>query len=196
MKKDAQIRVPLTLKLILVFLYLISIICLSYGNYSAGTMLWEIAVNTVILSIPLSLLFFSIGVLFVAKKQKQIQGYLSGKVAKFIYWTPRIAAILIIIFVGMFSLDVFSEGGNFWEMFAGFLIHSIPSIVMAVVLVLSWRCDRIGFYVFLGVAILFLLLLLRNPLQQLGTVLLFSGPTAVIAFLFWANWKWQKPRQE
>ncbi|OGK18428.1 hypothetical protein A2866_05595 [Candidatus Roizmanbacteria bacterium RIFCSPHIGHO2_01_FULL_39_8] len=95
----------------------------------------------------------------------------------------------------MFSLDVFSEGGNFWEMLGGFLIHTIPSILMTGVLVLAWRRDWLGFMTFLGAAIFFLRFLLRNPIEELGVLLLISGPMTVIALLFWANWKWGKPQR-
>jgi len=78
-------------------------------------------------------------------------------------------------------------------MIGGFLIHSIPSIIMAVVLAFAWKHDWIGFVVFMAAALFFLRFLLVNPLEQLGIFLLISGPMAVIAILFWVNWKWLKP---
>ena len=184
------------LTVILCLLFILSLGYLAYGNYKTGSEPWQMVISSIMLSIPLLLMYFSIGVLITARQQKQNHGQIDNRLAKFIYWTPRISGILIILFVGMFSLDVFSEGGNLWEMLGGFLIHSLPSILMAGVLVLAWRRDWLGFVVFLGAAIFFLRFLLRNPIEEIGVVLLVSGPMAVIALLFWVNWKWGKPKRQ
>jgi len=180
---------------ILALLFVLSLAWLTYGNYRAGSEPWQLVISAIFLSVPLLLLYFSIGLLVAAGQQKRSQGRISERLAKFIYRTPRIAGVLITIFVGMFALDMFTEGTNFWEMMGGFLIHVLPAIVMAGVLALAWRWPWIGFVAFLGAAIFFLRFGIRDPIASIGTVLLFSGPMAVIAMLFWANWKWLKEQQ-
>lgn len=192
---DKKSIIPLQLISILVLFFLLSQGYFTYGNYRAGSAPLDIVISSLLLSIPLILLYFSIGILITAARQRRNQGWIGKRLATYIYWTPRISGILIVLFVSLFSLDVFSAGGNIWDMLGGFVIHSIPSIVMGLVLILAWKRDWIGFIVFLGAAIFFMRALMGNPFEQLGIVLLFSGPMAVIAFLFWANWKWIKPQK-
>jgi len=179
------------LPVILVVLFVLSLAWLNYGNYRAGAEPWQLVINTILLSVPLGLLYFSIGLLVVAGQQKRSRGQISARLGKFLYRTPRIAGIVITSFVGLFSLDVFTEGYSFWEMVGGFLMHSLPAIAMAVIVALAWRRPWVGFVAFLVGAIYFLRFVVRNPIESLGTMLLFSGPMAVIAMLFWADWKWK-----
>jgi hypothetical protein len=178
---------------VLVLLYVLSLARLLYGNYMAGdSAAWQMIVNGILLSIPLILLYFLIYVLVVAAHQKRSQGQVDRRLARLIYWSPRIAGILIILFISMFALDVFSEGYTLGEMLLGFLMHMLPSIVMAIVLALAWCWEWVGFVIFLAAGLFFLRTIFFNPLQGLGMFLLFSGPMFVIALLFGANWRWRK----
>ena len=47
--------------------------------------------------------------------------------------------LLIIFFVGLFSLDVFGTGAPALEVLVGFLLHNMPSIVMLVLLIAAWK---------------------------------------------------------
>lgn len=191
--------VPRGVVILLVVLFVVSVAWLNYGNYRGATeegvrgaeLYGMLLVNTLLLAIPTGLLYFSIGVLVAAYRQKRGQGSLSPRLAKFIYFTPRIAGVVIIAFLTLFSFDVFEEGGNIWQMLGGFVMHSLPSIVLTIVLVLAWRREWIGALVFAAAALFFLRFLIPNPLEQFGIILLFSAPLAVIALLFWMNWKWR-----
>lgn len=177
---------------ILVLLFFLTLAWMTYSNYQSGSNSWQLVISAVLSSIPLGLFYFSIGLLVVAGLQKRSQGQISARLAAYIYRTPRIAGVLIILFVGLFALDVFSEGLSFWEMLGGFVIHALPAIVLAVLLALAWRREWIGFLAFLGAAIYFLRFASGNSIASFGILLLFSGPMAAIALLFWANWKWRK----
>lgn len=178
---------------ILVILYLASLGWFTYMNYISGSQeLWMILTNGLILSIPLVLLFFSIGVLVTAEQQRRRQGSVSAGLAKYIHRTPRIAAILIALFVGLFSLDVFGQGTGFWETLGAFLMHNIPTIIMGIFIWFAWRRPQIGFFAFLVVSIFFLRFFIFGGLQGLGQLLLFSAPMLLIALLFYADWKWIK----
>lgn len=164
-----------------------------FENYQVGMRSWNLITSGILLSVPLALLFLSIGLIILAGMQKRGGGQLSPRLAKFLYIMPRAAGLLIILFVGMFSLDVFGQGYGFWETALAFLMHSLPSIVMAVVLALAWRRPVIGFVAFLLAALFFLRFLIGGRiLENFGSMLLFSGPMAVIALMFWLNWRWQK----
>lgn len=85
--------------------------------------------------------FDSIGLLVAAAQEKRSQGQMGERLAKYIYRTPRISGVLIILFVGMFALDVFSVGPSLWEMLGAFLIHAMPAILIADILALA--LDRV-----------------------------------------------------
>ena len=101
---------------------------------------------------------------------------------------------MITLFITLFSFDVFEGNASIWEKLAGFVIHSIPSIILAAVVILAWRRDWLGFGLFaLASAAFFVIALpgmLQYPLMQLSLLLLFSFPLAVIAALYWVRWKW------
>ncbi|MBP7176389.1 MAG: hypothetical protein KBA53_09320 [Thermoclostridium sp.] len=54
-------------------------------------------------------------------------------------WIPRVLIIAFIVFFSMFSLDVFTGNAELADMLAGFLIHMLPSFVMILFLVITWK---------------------------------------------------------
>jgi len=108
-----------------------------------------------------------------------------------IYWTPRILSILFILFLAIFSLDVFEQGSSFWETVIGLFVHNIPSIVLSIVLIISWRREVVGGIVFISAGIFYILSLLisilNNPPHQwliLFWTLPISAPALLIGVLF------------
>lgn len=185
-----------TLLIILVVLYVATIAAFSYANWaadSAFTEWWMMLLNALILSIPLVLLYGSIYVLAVAWREHASLGRVNPRLAKIIHWAPRVAAIVIILFVGLFSLDVFEMQASPLELLAGFIIHNIPSIVMLVLLIVAWKRPAVGFIAFLVVAALFTIFFVRD-IYALPNLLLFVLPILLVALLFYADWKWLKPR--
>jgi hypothetical protein len=177
---------------ILGVLFLLSLAWFVYANYRAGLNLGEAAGSAVLLAVPLALLYFSIGLLAAAGQQRRSQGQVGERLGRWIYLTPRIAGLLITLFVSLFALDVFGEGGSFWTMVGGFLIHAAPAITMGLLLALAWRRPAVGFFAFLLAALYFLRFAAADPSSAPGMLLLFSGPMAAIAMLFWVNWVWGK----
>ena len=66
------------------------------------------------------------------------------KINKFIYWIPRILAILLILFLMIFSLDVFEPGLTGWQVLLGLFMHNIPSLILVIVLWISWKYEIVG----------------------------------------------------
>ncbi len=66
------------------------------------------------------------------------------KISKFLYWTPRILSIIFILFLAVFSLDVFEENLGFWGTALGLFIHNLPSLTLAIVLWISWKYEIVG----------------------------------------------------
>lgn len=174
-------------------LYILSLAGLLYGNILAGdSAAWQLIVSGILLSIPLILFYYLIYVLVTAFQQKRRFGQVDRRLARWIYWSPRIAGIVIILFISLFALDVFSEGYSLAEMLLAFLMHMLPSIALAILLALAWRWEWIGFLTFLVAGLFFMRTIFFDPLQSLGMFLLFSGPLLLIALLFGANWRWRK----
>jgi hypothetical protein len=72
---------------------------------------------------------------------------------KFLYWLPRILSVLFICFLTLFSLDVFEIEAPWYQLIGGFLIHSIPSLVLIVVTIIAWKKPKIGGWLFMAVGL-------------------------------------------
>lgn len=97
------------------------------------------------------------------------------------YWLPRILGILLAVFLSLFAFDVFTEGYGFWEVLVALFMHLVPTFLLVVALVVAWRWERLGGLLFIGLGVLFWLLLARADLIAL---LLIGLPAIVIGALF------------
>jgi len=64
-------------------------------------------------------------------------------------WSLRIFMILVILFFGMFSLDVFDGKSSTSEMFIGFFMHNIPAFIFLILLIIAWSRENIGGFLFI-----------------------------------------------
>jgi len=114
------------------------------------------------------------------------------KINKFIYWTPRILSILFILFLMLFSLDVFEPGLSAREIAIGLFMHNIPALILLVVLVVSWKHEIVGGVVFILAGIAFIASKLVGSRLEGGmawwSFLLISSPAFLIGILFIINW--------
>jgi len=177
---------------LMVVLYVVSLSGFIYGEWKANPepVLWMLLVNALILSLPLVLFFGSLYVLVSAWRERTLTGQISPRLAKVIHWAPRLAAILIIFFVSLFSLDVFEMEATPLELLGGFLIHNIPSFFLILMLIFAWRRPVVGFIAFFIAGVFFLRFVIFGA--DLGHFLLFSGPLLLISALFYADWRWLK----
>jgi hypothetical protein len=110
-----------------------------------------------------------------------------------LFWTPRVLSIVFILFLSMFSLDVFGENLGFWRTIQALAIHLIPSFVLIAALVLAWRWEWIGAALYGAAAVLYIIWVasvpaIVRPVVRVQWVLVIAGPAVVIAVLFLANW--------
>jgi len=105
-----------------------------------------------------------------------------------LFWTPRIIAILFILFLALFSFDIFDLQLGFWGTIVGLLMHNIPSIILTIVLVLSWKKGTLAGYVFIGAGILYILLLAfgaeKFEWYMLSYSMIIAGPAFLTGYLF------------
>lgn len=66
-----------------------------------------------------------------------------------IYWTPRILAILAILFMMIFSLDCFE--GEAKKVLICLAMHNIPAFIIIIVLVIAWKYELIGGVLFVAI---------------------------------------------
>jgi hypothetical protein len=183
-----------TLSLLLGILFILTLAAFVYISAAAEPVSvpwWMLLLNMLILSIPLVLLYGSIYVLLMGWHERSTLGKVSPRLAKLIHWSPRLAAMLIIFFIGLFSLDVFGTGAPPLEVLAGFLMHNLPSIAMLVLLIFAWKRPVVGFVAFLIAAAAFTVLFVRD-FYALPNLVLFVLPILLIACLFYADWQWLK----
>ena len=95
--------------------------------------------------------------------------------------------ILFTAFISIFALDVFGEGHGVWQTALALLIHLIPTLVVLLVLVVSWRREWIGGMVYSVLAALYVVQMWgRFPLSVYFTI---AGPLLLIGVLFFINWR-------
>lgn len=105
---------------------------------------------------------------------------------KWLYWSPRIFTICFILFISLFALDSFEGEQSVFQKSVGFLIHLIPTLVLVLLLVFSWKREWIAGITFIAFAVLYILLAWgKFPVL---TYFLISGPLVVIGVLFLINW--------
>jgi hypothetical protein len=178
------------LMILMIALYVVTLGAFSYVHWKVESehVLWNSVVNALILSIPLVLFYGSTYVLISAWYEHSLTGQINPRLAKVIHWAPRIAAILIIFFVSLFSFDVFEMEAAPLELLGAFVMHSLPSIFMLVVLFFAWRRPLVGVIAFLLAGLFFMRFVIFGG--DLGHFLLFSGPLLLISALFYADWRW------
>lgn len=117
---------------------------------------------------------------------------------RFIYWTPRILGIIFIIFLMIFSLDVFEPGLTIWQIVIGLLIHNIPALFLLLILIISWKREIVGGITFILAGLLYLLLLALNSnfeWSMLSWAVIIAGPAFLIGILFIINWRKRKHKE-
>jgi hypothetical protein len=102
--------------------------------------------------------------------------------SKIFYWLPRVLAILAILFMMMFSLDIFEGNEHLAQQLLGLLIHNIPAFILFAVLIIAWKWEVIGGVIFILFSIagsIFFNAFSGNPWS-----LIVMGPFLIIGILF------------
>ncbi len=96
---------------------------------------------------------------------------------KTLFWTPRILALLYIIFITIFVLD----SKNFVEL----IINLIPTLILIGILILALKKPKAGGVVFFALGIIFTIFF--NTYRTLPTFLTISLPLFLIGILFFIS---------
>lgn len=118
---------------------------------------------------------------------------------KILYWVPRILSIIFICFLTLFSLDVFESGMSAGEIALGLLLHNIPSIIMAVLLIIAWRKEIVGAVGYWAAGLLYIGFVTFSAVNSglkwylaITWSIVIAGPAFIIGVLFLINWKKRK----
>jgi len=109
--------------------------------------------------------------------------------AKFFYWSPRLLAILFILFLSLFALDVFdgNQGAAVW---LALLMHLTLPLALLLVVILAWRWELVGTAVFWIFALGYTWQVIR--IGYWSWALTIAGPAALVGLLFLLSWRQKK----
>jgi len=100
---------------------------------------------------------------------------------------PRILAILFILFISLFALDVFGEDLGFLNTAIALFMHLIPSLVLTGLLILAWKKPKLGGGLFILLSFIFTLAF--NTYREPISFLLITGLPLLIGLLFMVSEK-------
>ena len=107
---------------------------------------------------------------------------ISTKTMTYSYWSPRILGIIFILFLAVFALDVFTPGKTVSYYVLALFMHLIPNIVLALVLSIAWRFEKIGGILFLLAALVFTIYF--QTFTSFTNFFIVSFPLLLIGILF------------
>jgi hypothetical protein len=109
---------------------------------------------------------------------------------RWLYWTPRILCILLAAFMSIFAADVFEESHGFWQTALALFMHLLPTtILVLVVLIVSWRREWIGGVLFNAFAVFYIVWFWGR--FHWSAYAFIAGPLFLIGILFLLNWRFR-----
>jgi hypothetical protein len=110
---------------------------------------------------------------------------------KIVHWVPRVMGIMAILFISLFALDAFGHGEPFWVQVGGFLMHLIPSFILAAILFLAWKKELIGGIIFTVLGLIMTPMVFSNNYamnqsvgMSIGIIMAITMPFVIIGVLF------------
>jgi len=107
---------------------------------------------------------------------------------KYVTWTLRIILIITLLFWALFSLDVFDENLGFLDTVLGLLMHNIPSFVMIIILIISWKWENVGGILLMLCVLGFAIYLFVDSENFMYGTLIMLGIPFLIGALFVVNY--------
>lgn len=98
------------------------------------------------------------------------------------FWIPRIMAILFILFLSVFALDMIEPGKPISTILLGITIHLLPNILLSLILWYAWHNERSGGILFIVLSILFMIFF--HTYDNIFSFLLITCPLFIIGALF------------
>jgi len=106
---------------------------------------------------------------------------------KFLFWSPRILSIAFVIFVSIFSLDVFGTNLKGWEMIVVLIYHLFIPLILLIFTVVAWKKDLIGTITFFLFALYYIYMVGFD--RHWSWYVSIPLPALITSALFFFNWK-------
>ncbi len=106
---------------------------------------------------------------------------------------------MFILFLAMFSLDIFDGNYGFWGTILGLFMHNIPDIILAIVLWIAWKRELVGAIAYIFAGSFYTLMVMMNgfkeglDLSYIPIILIIAGPAFLIGIFF--LWGWKRKRK-
>jgi cell division protein FtsW (lipid II flippase) len=108
-----------------------------------------------------------------------------------LHWLPRIICIMGILFISMFSIDALNSELTIWQQIRSLSMHLIPSFVLILLLLLSWKRELIGGIIFMIIGLGFSPIIFIHNFKMnqsiwmsLGVISVITIPFAIVGVLF------------
>lgn len=109
---------------------------------------------------------------------------LSYSLLLFLNWIPRILGILFAILISFFAFDVFGQGAGFLKTLLALLMHLVPTFLLVIILILSWKKPWIGGILFILLGIAYLIWASQSGR---GSQIIYI-PLFLVGILFLSSW--------
>jgi hypothetical protein len=126
-------------------------------------------------------------VLLAIAEQELRAHRLTPRLQRWLLWTPRVLVFLFVVFLAMFSVDVFVEGRSAQEIGLALLMHNLPALALLAAGLLAWRWPLAGALGLTAFVVWWLPMTLGHRFFLSVFLLLAVLPLAGAA-LFWLNW--------
>jgi hypothetical protein len=118
---------------------------------------------------------------------------MSVSMKRFLYWSPRIICILSAAFISIFAMDVFDENHGLWQTLLALTMHLIPTCLIVVILIVSWRWEIVGGILFNALAVAYIVWA-WGRFDWMAYAFI-SGPLFITGILFLLNWRYRSTLQ-
>ena len=125
------------------------------------------------------------------------------KTNKLVFWIPRVISILFVLFIAMFSLDVFDGSTGFWGTALALLMHNIPTLIISVLVYYTWKFELLGAILFglVGISSVVRTIIAQImhpnnvwPIDELMMFIAFITMVMLTSILYYISWKQKKRR--
>ena len=111
----------------------------------------------------------------------------SVKGNRYVSWILRGSLFLVTIIYLLFSFDVFSIDGGFWQKIDGFAIHNIYTLVMFLILYIAWESENLAGFLLIGMSIS-MVFFFGGPSEIKGGSWMMISLPAIVGVLFLLNY--------
>jgi hypothetical protein len=105
-------------------------------------------------------------------------------------WTARVISIVFALFISIFAMDVFEEGNGFWKTALALLMHLIPTFILILIIILTWRNNLLAGMLFSILGIAYIIFAWGK--FDWTAYALIAGPLFIAGILYFLDWVQKK----